>query len=105
MPRIIVVGGPNGAGKSTSAARFLPHDLLIRQFVNADVIASGLAAFEPESVAIQAGSIMLERLAELSREHRDFAFETTLASRTFARFLRQRQADGDFTPSADLPGR
>jgi predicted ABC-type ATPase len=93
-PRIFVVGGPNGAGKTTTATRFLPADLLVRQFVNADVIASGLSAFAPETAALQAGRIMLGRLAELARQRKDFAFETTLASRTFAPFLRERQREG-----------
>jgi predicted ABC-type ATPase len=93
-PRIFVVGGPNGAGKTTTATRLLPDDLAVRQFVNADVIASGLAAFAPETAALQAGRIMLERLAELTRLREDFAFETTLASRSFAPFLRRQQAAG-----------
>jgi predicted ABC-type ATPase len=94
QPQIFVIGGPNGAGKTTTATRFLPEDVVVRQFVNADVIASGLSGFAPETVALQAGRIMLERLGELARQRQDFAFETTLASRTFAPFLRQRQREG-----------
>jgi predicted ABC-type ATPase len=93
-PRIFVVGGPNGAGKTTTATRLLPDDLAVRQFVNADVIASGLSAFAPETAALQAGRIMLERLAALTRLREDFAFETTLASRSFAPFLRRQQEEG-----------
>lgn len=62
--------------------------------MNADTIAAGLSAFSPESVALAAGRITLDRVHELARERRDFAFETTLASRTFAPWLKRLQADG-----------
>jgi predicted ABC-type ATPase len=94
LPRVLVLGGPNGAGKTTAARTLLPDRIEIRQFVNADVIASGLSAYAPETAAIQAGRIMLTRLAELSRLREDFAFETTLASRSFAPFLRALKSQG-----------
>lgn len=92
--RVILLGGPNGAGKSTAARRLLPDFLSLRAFVNADAIASGLSAFAPESVARQAGRVMIRRLKELLLEGADFAFETTLASRTFAPFLRRCRTCG-----------
>jgi len=88
------MAGPNGAGKSTTAPGVLRDVLAAGAFVNADVIARGLSAFDSESVAFQAGRIMLQRLEELLAQHADFAFETTLASRTFAPFLRRARADG-----------
>src|SRR5262245_6662254 len=94
MPQVVVLGGPNGAGKTTSANALLPDSLALRQFVNADIIATGLAGFAPETAALQAGRIMLNRLEELARLQQDFAFETTLASRTFAPFLRRLQGEG-----------
>jgi predicted ABC-type ATPase len=90
----VVIGGPNGAGKTTCAAALLPEDLRIQQFVNADTIAAGLSAFAPDTVAVQAGRIMLARIAELAEQRKNFAFETTLASRTFAPFLRRIQQEG-----------
>jgi predicted ABC-type ATPase len=87
MPHVIVIAGPNGAGKSTAAPALLHGLLGIEHFVNADVIARGLSAFDPESVAIQAGRIMLERLRGLASHNEDFAFETTLASRSFAPWI------------------
>ncbi len=87
-PHVVVIGGPNGAGKSTSAATILPV-LGIRHFVNADVIARGLSAFDPESVAVAAGRVMIERLDELERQRESFAFETTLSSRTVQTRLRR----------------
>jgi predicted ABC-type ATPase len=94
MPKVVVIAGPNGAGKSTTAPAILRDALKVHEFVNADTIASGLSAFSPESVALAAGRIMLDRVHELAREGRDFAFETTLASRTFAPWLRGLQAKG-----------
>ena len=87
MPNILVIAGPNGAGKSTAAPRLIGQRLGIAEFVNADVIAAGLAAFAPESVAIEAGRVMLRRLHGLAMERKDFAFETTMASRSFAPWL------------------
>src|SRR5688500_9873100 len=87
MPHVIVIAGPNGAGKSTAAPALLHGLLGIEHFVNADVIARGLSAFDPESVSIQAGRIMLERLRDLASRNEDFAFETTLASRSFAPWI------------------
>jgi predicted ABC-type ATPase len=68
--------------------------LAVNEFVDADVIARGLSAFEPESVAIAAGRVMLTRLRELAAQRVHFAFETTLASRTFAPWLRDLRASG-----------
>src|SRR5437660_12540692 len=90
-PQVFLIGGPNGAGKTTSAIAFLPAEIRVKQFVNADTIAAGLSAFDPESAALQAGRVMLTRLDELARRREDFAFETTLASRSFAPFLARLQ--------------
>lgn len=87
MPTILLIGGPNGAGKTTTAKRLLPALSGSLEFVNADVIAEGLSAFHPELAAMQAGKIMLERLDYLAEQGRDFAFESTLAARTFAPFV------------------
>ncbi|QDU43736.1 Zeta toxin [Symmachiella dynata] len=93
-PNVIVVAGPNGAGKSTAAPALLRDYMEVTEFVNADVIAQGLSAFHSEGVAIEAGRVMLRRLDELTRERRDFAFETTLASRSLKRRLMQLSRDG-----------
>jgi predicted ABC-type ATPase len=91
MPDIFVIAGSNGAGKSTTARELLPGFVGCVEFVNADEIARGLSAFRPERVALAAGRAMLNRLNELARQRIDFAFETTLASRSFAPWLKQRQ--------------
>lgn len=89
-----MLGGPNGAGKSTVAPQLLRNALVLKEFVNADQIASGLSAFNTEAVAFEAGRIMLRRLRELAAERSRFAFESTLARRTLHPFLRQLKAAG-----------
>ena len=93
-PSVIVLAGPNGAGKSTTAPSLLRGTLGVGEFVNADTIAQGLAGFDPDRVAIPAGRIMLARLKELAQQRVSFAFESTLASRTFAPWLRKLVANG-----------
>jgi predicted ABC-type ATPase len=61
-PQLIVIAGPNGAGKSTLAPLLLRDALGLTEFVNADTLAAGLSAFDPERVALQAVRIMLERV-------------------------------------------
>ncbi|QTD44028.1 zeta toxin family protein [Ottowia testudinis] len=92
-PRVVIFAGPNGAGKSTHADAIL-QAMGIATFVNADYIARGLAGAHTETVNITAGRIMLRRLHELAAAREDFAFESTLASRSFAPFLRSLKAVG-----------
>lgn len=94
QPHVIVIGGPNGAGKSTIAPLILRDYLAIPDFVNADQIAAGLSAFNPEGAAFEAGRIMLRRLQELAVSGKSFAFESTLSSRTFAVFLTKLKSQG-----------
>ena len=92
-PRVIVFAGPNGAGKSTHADAILAK-LGIQTFVNADYIARGLSGRNTDTVAFEAGRIMLKRLHQLAKANADFAFESTLSSRTFVQFLRTLKVCG-----------
>jgi predicted ABC-type ATPase len=94
QPRLVVLAGPNGAGKSTTAPAILRDALAVHEFVNADTIAQGLSAFDVDAAAIRAGRIMLDRIHELARQRVDFAFETTLASRSFAPWIRRLSKEG-----------
>ena len=94
QPHVIIIAGPNGAGKSTTAPHLLKDLLGVTEFVNADVIAQGLSAFATETVAFQAGRIMLNRLHQLADKRRNFAFETTLSTRSYATFLQKLKAQG-----------
>ena len=92
-PRVVIFGGPNGAGKSTHADAILAA-LGLQTFVNADYIARGLSGRNTDAVNFEAGRIMLKRLRQLGDAGTDFAFESTLSSRTFAPFLRSLKAQG-----------
>lgn len=93
-PNLVVLAGPNGAGKSTVAPILIRETLGIANFINADEIARGLSAYNPESVAIAAGRIMLATLKDLARQRADFAFETTLASKSLAPWIKELVDDG-----------
>lgn len=94
MPSLYIIGGANGSGKTTVSLSLLPNFLEVFEYVNADAIAIGLSPFNPESMAIQAGRLMLERLRNLAEVGADFAFETTLAARTFVPFLQECKTKG-----------
>jgi len=93
-PHISIIAGPNGAGKSTCGPAVLQNNFHISEFVNADTIATGLSAFNPETVAISASRIMLKRIKQLAESKVNFAFETTLASRTFAPWIKNLKKQG-----------
>ncbi len=93
-PQVIVIAGPNGAGKTTLAPFLLRDTLNVREYVNADPIALGLSGFDPSSVALTAGRIMLKRMHELARQKKSFAFESTLAARSYAGWLEGLGAEG-----------
>ncbi|RPI23396.1 MAG: Zeta toxin family protein [Acidobacteria bacterium] len=94
MPRLFVIGGPNGAGKTTSAMALMPELLECEEYVNADAIAQAISPFRPESVALQSGRLMLRKIHQLAVQNADFAFETTLASRSFAPLLSAWKGQG-----------
>jgi len=99
MPDVIVIAGPNGAGKSTLAPALLRDTLQVFEYVNADTIAEGLSAFAPEDASFDAGRVMLGRLHDLADDRRSFAFETTLASRFYASWLKELQETGNYRVS------
>jgi predicted ABC-type ATPase len=94
QPTVAVMAGINGAGKTTASQRILREFLRMPTFVNADTIARGLNAFDPESEAVKAGRIMLDHLKDLASGRRSFSFETTLAARTYAPWLGELRQGG-----------
>lgn len=82
--KIVIIAGRNGAGKTTFAREFLPNEADCPIFVNADLIAAGIAPFQPETVAFRAGRLMLQEIARHVSEGKSFAFETTLSGRSYA---------------------
>lgn len=91
---LYIISGCNGAGKTTASYSVLPKLLDCKQFVNADEIAKGLSPFCPESVAIQAGKLMLLRIEELLEANETFSIETTLATKSYANLVRRAQQKG-----------
>lgn len=94
MPDLYIIAGPNGAGKTTASFTLLPQILNVREFVNADEIARGLSPFNPESVAFEAGRIMLQRINQLFEARKTFAFETTLSTRSYIHLVENCRAAG-----------
>jgi len=94
LPNLYIISGCNGSGKTTASNTILPEMLNCMEFVNADNIARGLSPFKSESVAFESGRIMLNRIRELMTAGVDFAFETTLASRSYISLVKQAQLMG-----------
>lgn len=94
MPNLYIIAGCNGAGKTTASYIVLPQLLKCKEFVNADIIAAGLSPFNPESVALAAGRIMLQRIEALMNDQVDFAFETTLSTKSYVSLIKKAKAMG-----------
>jgi predicted ABC-type ATPase len=84
---VYIIAGPNGSGKTTFAKLFLPDYVKCPNFVNADLIAQGLAPFGPQAAAIKAGKLVLQQIQDYANRGIDFAFETTLSGKSFANLL------------------
>ncbi len=93
-PICMIIAGPNGAGKTTFAREFLPREGGIMEFVNADLIAAGLAPLKPALAALNAGKVFLSELDRLSTGRLDFAFESTLSGRTYVERIKRWKATG-----------
>ena len=92
--KLYIIAGCNGAGKTTASFTILPEVLDCKEFINADELAKGLSPFQPENVAMQAGRIMLARMDELLQKGETFAFETTLATKSYKQKIEWAQANG-----------
>lgn len=92
--KLYIIAGCNGAGKTTASFTILPEILDCKEFVNADEIAKGLSPFQPENVSFEAGRIMLNRINELFTENKNFAFETTLATKSYKSKIIDAKAKG-----------
>lgn len=91
---ILIIAGPNGAGKTTFAAEFLLNEWNSPTFINADLIASGLNPFQPDRAALEAGRTMLRLIRRYIKQGENFAFETTLSGRNYARMIPHWQSSG-----------
>ena len=96
MPKLYIIAGPNGAGKTTFAKEFLPHYAKCSNFVNADLIAIGLAPFSPSTIRIKAGKLLLNEIDNFISHKVDFAFETTLAGKAYVNLIKEAKSKGYF---------
>lgn len=108
-PNAYIIAGPNGAGKTTFAREFLPNYANCKTFINADLIAQGMAPFSPESAAFRAGRLMLEEIEFHASRGEDFGFETTLSGKGHIKVVRGLKKRGYevhifylWVPSAEL---
>ncbi len=92
--KILMVAGPNGAGKTTLVQRLIINSSMLYEFINADDIAKSLAPLHPESMALTASKLMINRLKELLDANKSFAFETTASGMNYLRHLRLAQSKG-----------
>ena len=92
--KIIIIAGPNGAGKTTFARSFLPAEAQLPRFINADLIAAGLAPFAPQTAALKAGRLMLQEIEQSGQRGESFAFETTLSGLGYLRRIAGWRARG-----------
>lgn len=89
MPNLYIIAGPNGSGKSTFAQGFLPKLAQHYRFLNADLIALGLSPFDPARVRVKAGKLLLFQIRECIDNGEDFAFESTLAGKTYLGLIKE----------------
>lgn len=94
MKELFIIAGPNGAGKTTTSFTLLPDFVKVNEYINADSIAFALSPFHPDTVAIQAGKLMLDRINTLANQNKNFAFETTLASKSFIHLIQKCSLNG-----------
>lgn len=91
---IYIIAGSNGAGKTTFATKFLPKYAKCPYFINADLIAQGLSPFSPQISAMKAGRLVLEQIKDFVKKNFDFAFETTLAGKSYINILKELRRKG-----------
>ncbi len=94
MPTCWIIAGPNGAGKTTFALEYLPTVAQCRRFINADLIAAGLSPLAPEQRLLAASRLFLREIEGCISACQDFAFETTLAGRTYLKLVDRLKAAG-----------
>ncbi len=94
MPTCWIIAGPNGAGKTTFALEYLPTVAKCRRFINADLIAAGLSPLAPDQQLLSASRLFLREIEDSIAAAQDFAFETTLAGRSYLKLVARLLAQG-----------
>ena len=94
MPRLFVIGGCNGAGKTTASYTILPRLLDCSEFINSDEFAKSLSPFDPDKASIMAGRYMHMKMQILMQKKKDFGIESTLATRSLLKIIKESQENG-----------
>ena len=94
MPRLFIISGCNGSGKTTASYALLPEMLGCSEFVNSDEFAKSLAPFNPEKAYVGASRYMLLKMRHLLDRKADFCIETTLATRSLLKTIKDAQEQG-----------
>ena len=94
MPHLYIISGSNGSGKTTASFTVLPQMLECEEFINADEIARGISPLNPAKAAIEAGRMLIAKINKLMSEGVDFAFETTLATKSYTRTIAKARSLG-----------
>ena len=94
QPTCWIIAGPNGAGKTTFALEYLPRTANCQVFVNADLIAAGLAPLAPEGRTVAASRVFLREISRNILAKRNFGFETTLSGLSYRRLIKRLKSEG-----------
>ena len=94
MPRLFIISGCNGSGKTTASYSVLPEMLGCHEFVNSDEFAKSLSPFSPEKAFVQASRYMLLKMRRLLDNQADFCIETTLATRSLLKIIKEAKEKG-----------
>ncbi len=96
MQEIIIISGPNGAGKTSFANKYLSSFRGRFVFLNADEVAREIASADMPQTQVdwRAGREMLTRINDCIGAGLNVAFETTLASLSYAKKIPSWQRAG-----------
>jgi predicted ABC-type ATPase len=84
-PTFTIIAGVNGSGKTTFALDYFKNTKV--NFINADLIATGLSPNNPDISQFLAGKLMLKEIDKCIKAKQSFAIETTLASKNYLRII------------------
>lgn len=91
MSKLYIISGCNGSGKTTASYTLLPDLLNCREFVNSDEFAKSFSPFDPAAASVTASRYMVMKINYLLEKREDFAVETTLATRSLLKIIKQTQ--------------
>lgn len=94
MLKMYIIAGCNGSGKTTASYTMLPELLECREFVNSDEFAKSLSPFDPSAASVSASRYMLMKIKYLLEKEQNFAIETTLATRSLAKIIKEAKQKG-----------